>query len=186
MCLNKSWIAPHSCQLRRGILYLFTLSCLPWLLHLMLHLWEEGWRGSKMNEVSHGNNVRTSSDIVLVISSLGGPLKYFSLSPGPQIYIFWSTKGYFKVSRVPPETSDPYLHFRSGNIPRSQVSWCISPARVGNVILPTPSQFLRHIRALPQTWCLVPRDRYRLEISGFVLNFWKCWIPDPNLSFFSG
>ena len=63
----------------------------------------------------------------------------------------------------------------------SQVLRCISPARVGNVTLPTPSQFLRHIWALPQTWSL-PGDRYRLEISGPAFTSWKCWIPDPNLS----
>ena len=55
--------------------------------------------------------------------SLSGPLRYLlSISPGPKIDIVWSGKQYFKVSRVPPETSDPYLRLGCGNMPCSQVS----------------------------------------------------------------
>ena len=115
--------------------------------------------------------------------SLSGPLKYFFSKD-------WSKNRYFlDFKRLISKTDSATRNFRP-----VAIFWCSlqklkkfarlrRPARVGSVTLPTPSHFLRHIWALPQTWSL-PGDRYRLEISGPAFTSWKCWTPDPNLSFF--
>ena len=118
------------------------------------------------------------------MSVLSGPLKYSFSKDWSKNRYFLNFKGLISQTDSATRNFRPVSIFWCSHKKRSKLARLRRPARVGNVTLPTPSQFLRHIWALPQTWSL-PRDRYRLEISGPAFTSWKCWIPDPNLPFFA-
>ena len=97
------------------------------------------------------------------------------------VYLCFISFWYFEVLRLPTETSGRYLHFGSGHLAQSRFSANLFVASVRNLVISNAALFLCHIWASSRTWPL-PRDRSRLEISGFGFKSWKSWISTPIVS----
>ena len=82
---------------------------------------------------------------------LSGPLKYFFSKDWSKNRYFLDFKGSISKTDSATRNFRPVSIFWCSQKKRKNFARLRRPARVGNVTLPTPSQFLRHIWALPQT-----------------------------------
>ena len=82
---------------------------------------------------------------------LSGPLKYFFSKDWSKNRYFLDFKGLISKTDSATRNFRPVSIFWCSLQKRKKIARLRRPTRVGNVPLPTPSQFLRHIWALPQT-----------------------------------
>ena len=95
------------------------------------------------------------------------------------IDMFCSGNWYFRVLRLPNKTLGQDLHFGGViwlNLNSEHAFWS-KPSRF--LSCSTPSQFLCQIWTPDQASSL-PKDRYRLEVSGVVSNSSKYWNSNSN------